>query len=76
MPKSSFLSVGHHDAEMSNITSLFLNNLSSIKLEFSNGRVWEITLLDHIDIASKIKTIFQEYHTDLVKIDFCIHLKN
>jgi hypothetical protein len=79
MPKISSPSVEHPSSEMFDnfdITPLLLDNLSSIRLEFNNGRLWEINVTDNTDIIKKIKTIFREYETQISKIDFCLNLKN
>jgi hypothetical protein len=79
MPKSSLPVIEHPSSEMFDnfdITPLLMDNLSSIRLEFNNGRLWEINITDNTDIIKKIKTIFCEYETQISKIDFCLNLKN
>ena len=54
--------------------------LEMIRLEFGNGRVWEIDIqeqLQHADsdsIADKLVDTFQEYKEDIQKIDFKINV--
>ena len=55
-----------------------LEYLESMTLEFSNGRVWKIDVIDQIkdqnqnDIAQKILDTFEEYQNEIIKIDFRI----
>lgn len=51
-----------------------------IRLEFSNGRIWEIDIQDqmaesqtHI-ISEKILETFQEYKEEITKVDFKIDI--
>ena len=52
-----------------------------LRLEFNNGRIWEIDVqekLDHEDpeeIANKLLQTFQEYHNEIKKIDFKIDVE-
>lgn len=50
--------------------------LIMLRLEFVNGRIWEIDVQDQLsatnadEVAEKLLNIFQEYRTDIKKIDF------
>jgi hypothetical protein len=54
--------------------------LITLRLEFNNGRIWEIDVQEQLDgtdpneIAAKILNIFQEYREDIKKIDFKIDI--
>ena len=47
-----------------------------LRLEFTNGRIWEINVQEQLadakpdEIAEKLLGIFQEYRKDIKKIDF------
>lgn len=47
-----------------------------LRLEFNNGRIWEINVQEQLaseepdDVAKKLLNIFQEYRNDIKKIDF------
>ena len=47
-----------------------------LRLEFINGRIWEIDVQEQLanaeadEIANKLLNIFQEYRNDIKKIDF------
>jgi len=55
--------------------------LESIRLEFGNGRIWEINIKEqlansHSDIvANKLVETFAEYKEDINKIDFKIDVE-
>ena len=55
--------------------------LESIRLEFGNGRIWEINIKEqlansHSDIvANKLVETFAEYKEDIKKIDFKIDVE-
>lgn len=50
--------------------------LDNLRLEFTDGRVWEINVQDQLSdadadsIADRLLSIFQEYRDDIKKIDF------
>jgi len=50
--------------------------LDVIKLEFTNGRIWELNIPELIatsdshEVADKLVELFQEYQDDIKKIDF------
>ena len=50
--------------------------LEMLRLEFHNGRVWEINLLEYVgDLdANRILEILQEYEAEISKIDFRINI--
>jgi hypothetical protein len=54
--------------------------LITLRLEFNNGRIWEIDVQEQLagadpnEIAAKILNIFQEYREDIKKIDFKIDI--
>jgi hypothetical protein len=54
--------------------------LHSLRLEFSNGRIWEIDIQERLtdstpdSLADKILEIFQEYREDITKIGFSINV--
>jgi len=47
-----------------------------LRLEFTNGRIWEINVQDQLsnsvadEVAKKLLNIFSEYKDDIKKIDF------
>lgn len=47
-----------------------------LRLEFINGRIWEINVQEQLsdaapeEIAERLLNIFQEYRNDIKKIDF------
>ena len=55
--------------------------LESIRLEFGNGRIWEINIKEqlansHSDVvAGKLVETFAEYKEDIKKIDFKIDIE-
>jgi len=50
--------------------------LEMLRLEFHNGRIWEINLLEYVgDLdANRILEILQEYEAEISKIDFRINI--
>jgi hypothetical protein len=57
--------------------SLLLKSLISIKLEFDNGRLWEIDIDSTDDHAcEKIKFVFHEYKKEIIKLDLSINVKS
>jgi hypothetical protein len=61
------------DLYMNTMPVAYLDNL---RLEFTDGRVWEINVQDQLSdadadsIADRLLSIFQEYREDIKKIDF------
>lgn len=86
MPKPLFKPPKHLVKEWPEVfEDLYMNTmpvayLEMIRLEFGNGRVWEIDIqeqLQHSDcdsIADKLVDTFQEYKEDIQKIDFKINV--
>lgn len=50
--------------------------LIMLRLEFTDGRIWEINVQEQVDssdpntVADKLLETFQEYRNDIKKIDF------
>lgn len=62
-----------------------VNYIKSLRLEFKDGRVWEIDIEDRLTtisseaLSSKMLAVLQEYRQDIHKLDFSINtekLKN
>ena len=55
--------------------------LKSVRLEFNNGRIWEIDIQEQLDnatndiVAEKLLDTFQEYREDITKVDFSIDIQ-
>lgn len=55
--------------------------LNLIKLEFNNGRIWELRIPDMLaksdpnEVADKLVDLFQEYNSEIKKIDFEIDIE-
>ncbi len=66
------------DMYMNTMPVAYLNN---IKLEFNNGRIWELRVPDMLaksdpdEVADKLVELFQEYHEEIKKIDFEIDIE-
>ena len=58
-----------------------LEYLETMTLEFSNGRIWKIDVMEQIeqqnriDIADRILNTFDEYKDEIIKIDFRIDVE-
>ena len=58
-----------------------VNYVKSLRLEFKNGRVWEIDIQDQLSqisseaLSSKMLATIQEYRNDIHKIDFSINIE-
>ena len=58
-----------------------IHYLEMIRLEFENGRVWEIDVREQLEvadgdaIANKLIDTFQEYRDDIKKMDFKIDIE-
>ena len=82
MPKPLFKPPRHLVKEWPEVfEDLYMNTmpvayLINLRLEFLNGRIWEINVQEQLrdsdpdDIAEKLLNIFQEYRNDIKKIDF------
>ena len=51
-----------------------------LRLEFNNGRIWEINIQEQLEnsdaraVAEKLLNTFQEYRDDIKKIDFQMNI--
>ena len=82
MPKPLFKPPRHLVQEWPEIfEDLYMNTmpvayLILLRLEFTNGRIWEINVQEQLtdaqpdEISEKLLNIFQEYRNDIKKIDF------
>lgn len=58
-----------------------VNYVKSLRLEFKNGRVWEIDIQDQLSqisseaLSSKMLDTLHEYRNDIHKIDFSINIE-
>ena len=61
------------DLYMNTMPVAYLNQL---RLEFNDGRIWEINIQEQLanatsnEVADKLLNIFQEYRNDIKKMDF------
>ena len=66
------------DMYMNTMPVAYLNN---IKLEFNNGRIWELDIQEQLVnepnevVAEKLLDTFQEYRDDITKVDFAIDIQ-
>ena len=55
--------------------------LKSVRLEFNNGRIWEIDIQEQLSnttndiVAEKLLDTFQEYKEEIIKVDFAIDIQ-
>lgn len=82
MPKSLFKPPRHLVKEWPEVfEDLYMNTmpvayLIMLRLEFTDGRIWEINVQEQVDnsdpnsVAEKLLDTFQEYRNDIKKIDF------
>jgi hypothetical protein len=82
VPKQLFKPPGHLIKEWPEVfEDLYMNTmpvayLNKLRLEFLDGRIWEINIEDQLDeeesegVADKLLSIFQEYREEIKKIDF------
>ena len=55
--------------------------LKSVRLEFNNGRIWEIDIQEQLGnatneiVAEKLLDTFQEYKEEIIKVDFAIDIQ-
>ena len=55
--------------------------LKSVRLEFTNGRIWELDIQEQLVnepnevVAEKLLDTFQEYRNDITKVDFAIDIQ-
>lgn len=63
------------------VSSMPLAYLNAIKLEFSDGRLWEIEIQSRdiedreIELNEKVSNILDEYDEEIVKVDFDVDVK-
>jgi len=82
VPKSLFKPPRHLVSEWPEIfEDLYMNTmpvayLNQLRLEFADGRIWEINIQEQLlnassdEVADKLLNIFQEYRNDIKKMDF------
>lgn len=87
MPKKLFKPPNHLVKEWPEVfEDLYMNTmpvayLEVIRLEFKNGRIWEINIKEQLSeshsqlIADKLVDTFQEYQEEISKIDFKIDVE-
>lgn len=87
MPKKLFKPPNHLVKEWPEVfEDLYMNTmpvayLDVIRLEFKNGRIWEINIKEQLSeshsqlIADKLVDTFQEYQEEISKIDFKIDIE-
>ena len=87
MPKNLFKPPRHLIKEWPEVfEGLYMNTmpvgyLDLLRLEFNDGRVWEIDIQDQLNdadaesVADKMLLIFQEYRNDIIKIDFKMNIE-
>ena len=86
MPKS-FFNIPNHVVSMwpEIFEDLYMNTIpvsyiDQIRLEFSNGRIWEIDVKSQLvankntDVVNKIIETFYEYQSEITKLDFKIDI--
>jgi hypothetical protein len=55
--------------------------LKNVRLEFNNGRIWEIDIQEQLGnatdeiVAEKLLDTFQEYKEEIIKVDFAIDIQ-
>ena len=55
--------------------------LKSVRLEFTNGRIWELDIQEQLVnepnevVAEKLLDTFQEYRDDITRVDFAIDIQ-
>ena len=55
--------------------------LKSVRLEFNNGRIWEIDIQEQLGnatndiVAEKLLDTFTEYKEEITKVDFTIDIQ-
>ena len=55
--------------------------LKSVRLEFNNGRIWEIDIQEQLSnatndiVAEKLLDTFTEYKEEITKVDFTIDIQ-
>jgi hypothetical protein len=87
VPKNLFKPPKHLIKEWPEVfEGLYMNTmpvgyLDLLRIEFNDGRVWEINIQDQLSsdnaesIADRLLGIFQEYREDIIKIDFKMNIE-
>lgn len=59
------------------VSSMPLAYINSMKLGFSDGRIWEIsfTAQDKNDIAEHVENLMEELEPEIVKVDFDLNVQ-
>jgi hypothetical protein len=87
VPKNLFRPPSHLIKEWPEVfEDLYMNTmpvayLDSLRIEFSDGRIWEIDVQDQLTeveadaMADRLLSIFNEYRDDIKKIDFKMNIE-
>ena len=87
MPKPLFRPPTHLIKEWPEVfEDMYMNTmpvayLKNVRLEFNNGRIWEIDIQEQLTnepnevVAEKLIDTFQEYREDITKVDFAIDIQ-
>ena len=87
MPKPLFRPPTHLIKEWPEVfEDMYMNTmpvayLKNVRLEFNNGRIWEIDIQEQLTnepnevVAEKLIDTFQEYRDDITKVDFTIDIQ-
>ena len=87
MPKPLFRPPTHLIKEWPEVfEDMYMNTmpvayLKNVRLEFNNGRIWEIDIQEQLTnepnevVAEKLIDTFQEYRDDITKVDFAIDIQ-
>jgi hypothetical protein len=87
VPKNLFRPPGHLVKEWPEVfEDLYMNTmpvayLDRLRIEFSDGRIWEIDVQDQLTeveadaMADRLLSIFNEYRDDIKKIDFKMNIE-
>ena len=87
MPKNLFRPPIHLIKEWPEVfEDMYMNTmpvayLKNVRLEFNNGRIWEIDIQEQLGnatneiVAEKLLDTFQEYKEEIIKVDFAIDIQ-
>ena len=87
MPKPFFRPPTHLIKEWPEVfEDMYMNTmpvayLKNVRLEFNNGRIWEIDIQEQLGnatneiVAEKLLDTFQEYKEEITKVDFAIDIQ-
>jgi hypothetical protein len=87
VPKNLFRPPSHLVKEWPEVfEDLYMNTmpvayLDSLRIEFNDGRIWEIDIQDQLStvdadaVADRLLSIFSEYREDIKKIDFKMNIE-